>query len=214
MLGEPVQPFMVRAPVPDAPQPCYPSCSPSSPPPPCLEDRSGVWPAAAAVPVFPFLGSNGPGEPLGAKTNIYNLQPFTPPTLPKREPQQSQVFRVRAPIGSCARAHKRRQWACGHGACVGAPPRKLPSKGRSVSREQGAFLLCIGSGNLAPDFEKNQSFGDTGASSFWRSLGSCHFLLQEIFLTLELNPDVLHCRQILYHLSHQGSPAYNSGPAI
>ena len=171
MLGEPVQPFMVRAPVPDAPQPCYPSCSPSSPPPPCLEDRSGVWPAAAAVPVFPFLGSNGPGEPLGAKTNIYNLQPFTPPTLPKREPQQSQVFRVRAPIGSCARAHKQRHWACGHGACVGAPPRKLPSKGRSVSREQGAFLLCIGSGNLAPDFEKNQSFGDTGASSFWRSLG-------------------------------------------
>lgn len=71
MLGEPVQPFMVRDPVPEAPQPCYPSCSPSSPPPPCLEDRSGVWPAAAAVPAFPFLGSNGLGEPLGAKTNIY-----------------------------------------------------------------------------------------------------------------------------------------------
>ena len=31
-------------------------------------------------------------------------------------------------------------------------------------------------------------------------------LLQGIFSTQGLNPDVLHCRQILYHLSHQGSP--------
>ena len=34
----------------------------------------------------------------------------------------------------------------------------------------------------------------------------CHFLLQEIFLTQGLNPGLLHCRQTLYHLSHQGSP--------
>jgi len=34
----------------------------------------------------------------------------------------------------------------------------------------------------------------------------CHFLLQGIFLTQVLNPGLLHCRQILYHLSHQGSP--------
>ena len=33
----------------------------------------------------------------------------------------------------------------------------------------------------------------------------CHFLLQEIFLTQGLNPGLLHCGQILYHLSHQGS---------
>ena len=32
-----------------------------------------------------------------------------------------------------------------------------------------------------------------------------HFLLQGIFLTQELNPGPLHCRQILYHLGHQGS---------
>ena len=32
-----------------------------------------------------------------------------------------------------------------------------------------------------------------------------HFLLQEIFPTQGLNPDLLHCRQTLYHLSHQGS---------
>ena len=34
----------------------------------------------------------------------------------------------------------------------------------------------------------------------------CHFLLQRIFLTQELNPCLLHCRQILYQLSYEGSP--------
>ena len=34
----------------------------------------------------------------------------------------------------------------------------------------------------------------------------CHFILQGIFLTQESNPGLLHCRPILYHLSHQGSP--------
>ena len=34
----------------------------------------------------------------------------------------------------------------------------------------------------------------------------CHFLLQRIFPTQGLNPGLLHCRQTLYHLSHQGSP--------
>ena len=31
-------------------------------------------------------------------------------------------------------------------------------------------------------------------------------LLQGIFLTKELNRDLLHCRWILYQLSYQGSP--------
>ena len=33
-------------------------------------------------------------------------------------------------------------------------------------------------------------------------------LLQGIFATQRLNPGLPHCRQILYHLSHQGSPAH------
>ena len=33
----------------------------------------------------------------------------------------------------------------------------------------------------------------------------CLALLQGIFPTQVLNPDLLHCRQILYHLSHEGS---------
>ena len=34
----------------------------------------------------------------------------------------------------------------------------------------------------------------------------CHALLQGIFPTQGSNPGLLHCRQILYHRSHQGSP--------
>ena len=33
-----------------------------------------------------------------------------------------------------------------------------------------------------------------------------HFLLQGIFPTQGSNPDLPHCRQILYQLSHKGSP--------
>ena len=34
----------------------------------------------------------------------------------------------------------------------------------------------------------------------------CHFLLQGIFPTQGSNPGLPHCRQTLYHLSHQWSP--------
>ena len=34
----------------------------------------------------------------------------------------------------------------------------------------------------------------------------CHFFLQGIFPTQGLNPHLLHCRWILYCLSHQGRP--------
>ena len=34
----------------------------------------------------------------------------------------------------------------------------------------------------------------------------CHFLLQGIFPTQGWNTGLPHCRQTLYHLSHQGSP--------
>ena len=36
----------------------------------------------------------------------------------------------------------------------------------------------------------------------------CHFLLQGIFPTQGSKPDLPHCRQILYYLSHQGRPNY------
>jgi len=36
----------------------------------------------------------------------------------------------------------------------------------------------------------------------------CHALLYGIFPTHGSNPALPHCRQILYHLSHQGSLSY------
>ena len=39
-----------------------------------------------------------------------------------------------------------------------------------------------------------------------RMLEWVHAFLQEIFQTQGSNPGLLHCRQILYHLSHQGCP--------
>ena len=38
-----------------------------------------------------------------------------------------------------------------------------------------------------------------------------HFLLQGIFLIQGWNPGLPHCRQTLYHLSHQGSPLLRFG---
>ena len=42
----------------------------------------------------------------------------------------------------------------------------------------------------------------------------CHFLLQGIFPTQESNPGLLHCRQILYQLSYEGSPNPNPNPTL
>jgi len=40
----------------------------------------------------------------------------------------------------------------------------------------------------------------------------CHALLQGIFPIQGSNSGILHCRWILYHLSHQGSPCHLSTP--
>ena len=68
------------------------------------------------------------------------------------------------------------------------PPRDLPNPGikRRSPTLQVDSLPAEPQGKL-----KNTGVG-------------CHFLLQGIFPTQGLNPDLLHCRQILYHLSQQG----------
>ena len=43
-------------------------------------------------------------------------------------------------------------------------------------------------------------------------LRGSHSLLQGIFSTQVSNPGLLNCRQILYHLSHQGSTFLMKGP--
>ena len=44
-----------------------------------------------------------------------------------------------------------------------------------------------------------------------RILVGCHALFQGIFPIWGLNSGFLHCKQILYHLSHQGSPCKSWG---
>ena len=45
--------------------------------------------------------------------------------------------------------------------------------------------------------------GDSPRQEYWSRL---HSLLQRIFPTQGSNPSIPHCRQSLYHLSHQGRP--------
>ena len=83
-------------------------------------------------------------------------------------------------------------------------------KGTSVQGEQLATeMLCCAYSlshvwlfltpwSVAHQAALSMGFSNTGVG--------CHPLLQGIFPTEELNPGFSHCRQILYHLSHQGSP--------
>ena len=47
-----------------------------------------------------------------------------------------------------------------------------------------------------------------GDSLGWNTGVGCHSLLQGLFSTQGSNLGLLHCMQILYYLSHQGSPKF------
>ena len=64
---------------------------------------------------------------------------------------------------------------------------------------------------MCPTFCDPMDCSQSGYSVHGNSPGKntgvgCHVLLQGIFSTQGSDPVLLHCRQILYHLSHQGSP--------
>ena len=64
---------------------------------------------------------------------------------------------------------------------------------------------------LCPTLCKPMDCSPPGSSVHGDSPGKnagvgCHALLQGLFPTQGLNPSLLHCRRILYHLSHQESP--------
>ena len=71
-------------------------------------------------------------------------------------------------------------------------------------------VLCLGA-QSCPTLCNPMDCSSPGSSVHGDSLGNnaevgCYALLQGIFPTQGSNPGLLHCRQILYHLSHQGSP--------
>ena len=63
---------------------------------------------------------------------------------------------------------------------------------------QSCLVLCDTMGYNPPGFSVH---GDSPGKN--TGVG-CHSLLQGNFPTQGLNWGLLHCRQILYHLSHQG----------
>ena len=66
--------------------------------------------------------------------------------------------------------------------------------------------LCLNlCGLMDCSFSGSSVYGDFSGKS--TGVG-CHVLLQGIFPTQGSNPGLLHCRWILYGLSHQGSPHY------
>ena len=69
------------------------------------------------------------------------------------------------------------------------------------------IILCL-CAQSCPIFCDSLDCSPPGSSVHGDSSGKnpgvgCHFLLQEIFPTQGLNPCLLHCRQILYLLSHR-----------
>ena len=72
------------------------------------------------------------------------------------------------------------------------------------------FVLCLVT-QSCPTLCEPMGYSPLGSSVHGDSPGKnigvgCHALLQGIFPTQESNPGLSHCRQILYYLSHQGSP--------
>ena len=70
---------------------------------------------------------------------------------------------------------------------------------------------CVLDAQLCPTLCNPMDYSPARLLSPWDFSGKntgvgCHFLFQGIFPTQGSNLSFLHCRQILYHLSHQGSP--------
>ena len=72
----------------------------------------------------------------------------------------------------------------------------------------GTIVLCLVSRvQLCDPMDYSQSGSSDHGDSPGKNTGvGCHALLQGIFPTQGLNLGLLNCRQILYCLSHQGSP--------
>ena len=69
---------------------------------------------------------------------------------------------------------------------------------------QSCLTLCDPMGCSPPDSSVHGDSPDKNTGI------GCHSLLQGIFPTQGSNPGLPHCRQILYFLSHQGSPTFST----
>ena len=106
------------------------------------------------------------------------------------------------------------------------PPKETCLNSKCVSTAKAGSELCValeargGGGRFAvlclvtqlcptlcdPMDCRPPDFSVQGGSQGKNTRVGCHALLQGIFPTQGSNPDLLHCKRILYHLSHQRSP--------
>ena len=107
-------------------------------------------------------------------------------------------------------------------SCIlsGSPSPGESRGSRSCGESQTGSGLCARAPSLqlCPTLCDPRTVACTRLLRPWNFLGKntgvgCHFLLQGIFLTQGSNPGLPHCRQTLYHLSHQGSPMPKKGNA-
>ena len=89
-------------------------------------------------------------------------------------------------------------------------PSGKPHNGPEVKWSEVAQSCITLSAPWTVDHQAPPSMGFSRQES-WRG---CHCLLQMVFLTQGSNPDLPHCRQMLYHLSCQGSPGGPISPKI
>ena len=110
-------------------------------------------------------------------TGLYNK--LLPLLLGKKQARTELLFlTTTCKLNNMEKQHyKKRKWKWSH---------SVPSNSLRPHGLQPTRLLCPG------DFPGK----GTGVC--------CHFLLQGIFPTQGSNPGFPHCRQMLYHLSHQG----------
>ena len=74
--------------------------------------------------------------------------------------------------------------------------------------------MCVLSRSVMSDSSRPRGLQPGRLLCSWKTPGkntgvSCYSLLQGIFLTHGSNLGLLHCRQLLYCLNHQGSPFHN-----
>ena len=89
--------------------------------------------------------------------------------------------------------------------------REAQIKEKMHKREIGRDAGCVSHSVVSSSLQPHGVYSPTRLLCLRNSPGKntevgSHSLLQGIFLTQGSNPGLPHCRQILYHLSHQGSP--------
>ena len=95
---------------------------------------------------------------------------------------------------------------CYHLHCIKIYVEKKRLKGKNKDNNNGCHWRVVKVIRSCPTLRHHGLHSPCNSPGQNSGVGSCS-LLQGIFQTQGSNPRPLHCRQILYQLSHQGSPS-------